>query len=191
MSLPTTYNLLEEYPNEIYIETGIWRGDSLQLAYEARMNARKKKRKVFETIIGIDIDPECIDFCKNRFDLYRVPDLSLQVLEGNSAKMLAEVIAPINEPITFFLDSHAQLIEGEPEYETPFPLFAELLQIGRHAIKNELKHVIIIDDILHLTHPDVTGWSLQDIFTRLRWINHNYSWKLVANPVKNNVLIAY
>jgi hypothetical protein len=180
MSLPPGYNLLKQYPNEIYIETGIWRGDSIQLALEAG----------FKKIIGIEIDHECIEFCRRRFDLInRAGWHGIELFFGDSARQLAQVLQTVSKPATIFLDSHAQWLEGEPEYATPFPLIDELRAIARHTIKTEIIHTIIIDDILHLTHPDITGWSFKTIADAVRMVYNDYSLSLVANPVKNNILI--
>lgn len=171
MSLPPSYNLLAKLPNRVYIETGIYRGDSIQLALDAG----------FEEIIGVELFSEHIDFCRKRFD----GNAAISYVLGDSAVCLWNVIKDIDEPITFFLDSHSQLFEDEPPMENPFPLLYELRQIARHPIKT---HTIIIDDVLYMTHPDVTGWSRSDIEYELRKIN-DYKIEYVANPVKNNLLI--
>ena len=176
MSLPPKYNLLAQHSNNHYIETGIWRGDSLQFAREAG----------FKNIVGIELFQENIDFCRSRFYLEQYPDV-LRLVKGDSAYSLWNVIKDIDEPITFFLDSHSQLFEDEPKTENPFPLLKELEQIGRHPIKI---HTIIIDDYLYLTHPKVTGWGNDEIEKALWKINPEYKISYVANPVVGNLLIA-
>lgn len=176
MSLPTTYNLLSRHLNTTFIETGSYRGDSVQQALEAG----------FVNIRSIDISEHNIDFCKHRFDLYRSPQGHLQFYEGDSAEILYDVIADVQDPITFFLDSHWQLFEDEEKGNNPFPLLKELQQIAQHPIK---AHTILIDDILVLTHPDVTGWSLKKIKAEVLKINPTYKFELIANPVVNNFLI--
>lgn len=180
MSLPPNKNLLAEYPNRYFVETGSYRGDAVALALEA----------CFADIRTIDIDPDNTKFCKYRFDLipradHAMPPITLYT--GDSAKCLGRMIAHINEPITFWLDSHSQLFEDEPELGEPFPLLKELGQIFDHPIST---HTILIDDILMMTHPDVTGWTRYDIENALLAINPAYKLKYVANPVKNNLLIA-
>lgn len=181
MSLPTNTNLFKHFGNQnnILVETGSWRGDGIQAGIEAGFNI----------IHSIDIDKQSIDFCHSRFDLNNLNQDKIKLYYGDSSKILYDVIKDINEPITFWLDAHSQLLEGEPEYETKFPLLKEIDQISNHHIKN---HMIIIDDLLHLTHPDITGWTREGIkyFIREK-INPNYCFELIANPVKNNILIAY
>lgn len=181
MSLPPNRNLLAEHPNRFFVETGSYRGDAIQLALEAG----------FTDIRTIDIDPENTKFCKYRFDLIPRKDhimLPVTLYTGDSAYDLLRMIADINEPITFWLDSHSQLLDDERDYHcNKFPLLAELALIKIHPIKT---HTIIIDDILVLTHPDVTGWSRKTIEDAILAINPEYKFRYVANPVKNNLLIA-
>lgn len=182
MSLPPNKNLLAEYPNHYFVETGTFRGDAIQLADDAG----------FDHIASIDIDPDNIDFCKSRFDLsnpkskvLKCSDLTLMI--GNSATELKRLIQFMDHSITFWLDAHSQLLEDEQPSEWPFPLLMELMQIGAHPIKT---HTILIDDILILTHPDVTGWSRKTIEDLILAINPAYKFQYVANPVKQNLLIA-
>lgn len=177
MSLPANYNLLKDYSNGAYVETGIWRGDSIQYALDVG----------FDRIIAIDNDKECINFCKSRFDLPN-SGLPIKLIHGDSALCLFDAIGGLQDRITFFLDSHWQLIEGTPKGDHPFPLFDEIYQIGKHHRKD---HSIIIDDLLYMTHPDITGWTLESIQQNILFINPNYRFKYIANPIVNNMLIAW
>lgn len=178
MSLPPNRNLLAEHPNRYFVETGTWRSDAVAAALEAGFNH----------IRTIDIDPEAAVFCSNRFWLKKNRHLDIKCYTGDSADMLAEMIADIQEQITFWLDSHWQLIEDEPAGANPFPLLWELAQIAEHPVKT---HTILIDDILMMTHPDVTGWSRKTIEDAILAINSAYKFEYVANPIKNNLLIAW
>jgi len=177
MSLPPSYNLLSKYPNRYFIESGSYRGDAIQKALDAG----------FQQIRSMDIDKENVTFCHHRFDLYRGKYPNILVRHGDSSKDFFQLFGGVQEPITFWLDAHSQLFEDEIEMGEPFPLLKELEQIERHPIKS---HTILIDDILVLTHPDVTGWSRQTIEAALMNINPAYRIEYIANPVKNNLLIA-
>jgi len=177
MSLPPSYNLLKQYPNPVFCETGIWRGDSIQQAIEAG----------FPNIIGLDNDQTAIDFCKQRFADVKPSDL-IGLYLADTAYGLWGTIQFIKEPTTFFLDAHWQLIEGTDPGENPFPLMNELLQIRAHDIKT---HTIIIDDLLYLTHPKITGWTLNEIKEAICRINIAYEFEEIANPVINNMLVAW
>lgn len=179
MSLPPNRNLFAEFKgeNRILVETGSYRGDGIAAALEAG----------YERVYSIDIDKEATQFCRTRFDLYRSPDPRIQLYTGDSASILGDIISGIHHPMTFWLDSHWQMLEGEPKGENPWPLLKELGHINNHPIKT---HTIIIDDILFLTHPDTTDWDLDLIKEYCSMINPRYKFQLVANPIINNILIA-
>ena len=176
MSLPPNRNLFKEFPNDVFVETGTYRGDGIAAALEAG----------YKEMYSVDIIQENIDFCKQRFDQ---PNSILPIFYScmDSGKYLNELLDIINprHTITFWLDAHSQLFEGEPDN---FPLLKELDHIGKHPVKS---HTIIIDDILVLTHPDVTGWSRKMIEDAILKINPAYKIQYVANPIKNNILIAH
>ena len=178
MSLPPNKNILKEFPNQVYVETGIWRGDSIQQAVEAG----------FEMIIGFDNDMESIKFCKNRFDLFNVNAHHIELYETNTAYGMWGTIQFIDKPMTIYLDAHWQMLEGTERGEDPFPLLDEISQIANHPIKT---HTIIVDDLLYLTHPDITGWTRAQIVAQISAINPNYQFSLIANPVINNMLVAW
>lgn len=177
MSLPPNKNLLAEYPNPMFIESGSYRGDALQLAIEAES---------FQQIRSMDLYKENVQFCYSRFNLRGGFYPNMKVIQGDTATDFWKFFQH-NLQATIWLDAHSQLFEDEPESNNPFPLLMELAQIAQHGVKT---HTILIDDILVLTHPDVTGWSRTVIEDAIRWINPDYQFKYVANPVRRNLLIA-
>jgi hypothetical protein len=177
MSLPSM-NLLRDFPNEYYVETGVYRGDSIQQAIDSGS---------FKKILGLEIDYEMVRFCKDRFDLYRHPREELRVYESDTAIELGMHIRNVPSPITFFLDSHWQMVAGTDKGRHPFPLLDELKQI---ETMRKGQDIIIIDDLLYLTHPDVTGWSKKKIIDALLKINPKYTIRITSNPIVDNLLIA-
>lgn len=183
MSMHPTRNLFKEFPNRVFFETGTFRGDGVQLAIDAG----------FEKIYTMDIDASHASFLRSRFQIKDFDELLMskheeEFLFADSAEYLYYAISKIKVPITFWLDAHAQHLEDEPEFRNPYPLLKELEQIARHPIKT---HTILIDDILHLTHPDITGWTRETIESALKAINPEYKFTYFANPVKNNILVAH
>jgi hypothetical protein len=179
MSMHPTRNLFAEFKgeNRVFVETGSYRGDGIQLALDAG----------YEKIISIDNDPAAIEFCMNRFDLFNIPDSKIELITGDSALCLLEVTKGIKEPITFWLDSHWQMLEGTVPGPNPFPLMYELLHIGK--LRPNV-HTIIIDDML-IMQKNITGYDKDDIEAKLLRINQFYTLEYFANPVINNILVAH
>lgn len=175
MSLPPTYELLSHHPNYYYIETGCWTGESMLRATHAY---------AFEIFYGIESDKRMFETTSDKFAFHH----KVKIIHDDSVHGLRELLPKLYKPATFFLDAHDSLIEGEPQHPNPFPLLEELRAIDECS--QIATHTIIIDDILHLTHPDVTGWKRQDIVNALLKINPNYSIRLISNPVKNNMIVA-
>lgn len=161
-----TRNYFAEFKgnHRIFIETGTYKGDGVRLAVEAG----------YERIHSIDIVPQ--------EGLTVMGHISYHV--GDSPDMLREILAEVNEPCMFWLDAHSQLMEGEADN---FPLLEELKVIASHHIKT---HTILIDDLLMMTHPNVTGWNLGGIINVIWVINREYRVKLLPNPIRENILLA-
>lgn len=177
MSMHPNRNLFKEFANSVFVETGSYRGDGIQLAINAG----------FEKIFSIDIDPENIEFCRNRFDLINNPDPRIILTHGDSAECLWPIIGRIEDRITFWLDSHWQMLEGTEKGKNPFPLRKELNQIRQHK-RND--HTILIDDML-IMQRNITGYDQGVIEEDLRRINRGYKLEYFANPVIDNILVAY
>ena len=178
-------NYFKEYKGDhrIFIETGSFHGDGIELAMQAG----------YDRIFSMDIDGADIAYCQERFEL--IPDDKkpainghISVICGDSATGLLKMMKYVNEPAMIWLDAHSQLFDDEPPSENPFPLLKELQQLSKHPIRT---HTILIDDILMLTHPDVTGWNKETIENALLMINSAYKLTYLSNPIVNNILLAH
>jgi len=176
MSMHPFKNYFKHYKgnHNIFIETGSFVGDSIELARQAG----------FKDIKSMDISLANVEHCCERFKGKKY----ITVVRGDSAKYLEIFFMDIREPAMIWLDAHSQLFDDEPPAENPFPLMKELEQIRMHPIKT---HTILIDDILILTHPEVTGWTKKDIEAKLLEINPDYKLVYLSNPVINNILLAH
>jgi hypothetical protein len=176
MSMHPFRNYFKEYKgnHNLFVETGSFTGEGIALARQAG----------FKEIKSMDISLANVEYCCERFKDKR----NVTVVRGDSAKFLEVLLMDIKEPAMIWLDAHSQLFDDEPPAENPFPLIKELEQIKQHPIKT---HTIIIDDILILTHPEITGWTKKDIEGRLLEINPNYKLVYLSNPVVNNILLAH
>lgn len=179
MSLPPHFNLLKEYRNEVFVETGSYRGDAIEQALDAG----------FRKILSFDNDARNIFFCRNRFDLFNEKNplrRMITLVHGDTAHALLDPIMEIDKRMTFWLDAHWQMLEGTEPGKNPFPLLDELEQIARHPIND---HTIIIDDCL-IMQWNIVGYDLNLIKTRIEKINPKYKFTMHSNPVINGIMAA-
>lgn len=128
MSMSLNSETLKRFTyNKIYIETGTFTGGSLLLAIHAG----------FEVLHSIEIDPKYFRGVCDNFAGFPQAHLYL----GNSLEILPKLLEDIDEPVTFFLDSH--LNPDSTLSEIHVPLLMELDIIKGHSVKN---HTILIDD---------------------------------------------
>ena len=174
MSMHPTRNYFAEFKgnNRVFVETGTYRGDGVYLAVQAG----------YEAIFSLDID-----MSNNSYRKLIGARCDVCFFEIDSAKGLGDIINGIDEPITFWLDAHWQFLDGHAKGENPFPLLKELEHIASHPVKS---HTIIIDDMMFLTHPEVTGWSRKTIHDALLRINPAYKFYYLPNPIIDNILVA-
>lgn len=117
----------EKYKVKTLVETGTYLG--------AMANATKND---FSKIYTIELDKKLYGRAKNKFKKFK----HINVLLGDSAKILPIIIKTIKKPILFWLDAHfSKGITARSDKETP--IIEELNCILNHPIK---KHVILIDD---------------------------------------------
>ena len=74
----------------------------------------------------------------------------VEVIHGDSGVVLADVIAPICEPITFWLDAHGRSCDTTGNLGMK-PLLRELAVIADHPLRDQ--HTIMIDDWYVVEHP--------------------------------------
>lgn len=165
MSMHPTRNYFAEYKGNCttFIETGTYKGDSALLARDAG----------FEKIHTIDI--------VRRDELLLPPGCYFHL--GDSPEVLARLLPTIKEPYMLWLDAHSQMMEGE---EDNYPLLKEIYVVFKQPY---LPRVVIIDDFLMMTHPDVTGFDGNEISDQF-W-SKGYKVDMLPNPIKNNILLAY
>jgi predicted O-methyltransferase YrrM len=107
------------YETEVLVETGVlWGTTGLYL------------KEKFKRIYTIDIDPASCQLARHLFSGTHV-----EVIEGDSGKIMPSVLSNVHEDALFFLDGHS---------ETDTPVLAELDAIAKHGSKG---HVIVIDDL--------------------------------------------
>lgn len=121
-------NLFRKYLSPVFIETGTLLGRGVKAALRAG----------FETVYSIELDPDLCAFNKAQFaDLPNV-----HIVKGESPSALAQILASIDTPATFWLDAH-RTGGGLDGGTSPYPIIDELQVIGSHSIKC---HTLLMDD---------------------------------------------
>lgn len=115
------------FNTQILIETGTYLGDMVQAM-----------KKTFSRIISFELDETLAAQAQQRF----ASDDHIQIVQGDSGKLLGDHIANINEPCLFWLDGHySGGITAKGALETPIK--NEMTIILSHPIDG---HVLLIDD---------------------------------------------
>lgn len=167
-------NVFKNHVNEVFIETGSYTGDGIFAALEYG----------FSKIISIEISPKYYSLCCQRFQNHK----NVEVIFGDSYKVLPDILKSINCKSTFWLDGHYSCGDtGIGDFWAP--LIQELDVIKNHQIKN---HTIIIDDMRCWEKPNEKhGFFKDDIFKKLYEINAQYELTYEDGHAPNDILVAY
>ncbi len=152
-----------KYSCNVFVETGTYLGDMVEAQ-------RKRFKKVFSIELGIDLFKNA----KKRFEPYK----NVTLFQGDSGKVLPEVMKYINEPAVFWLDGHYS--EGiTAKGDKDCPIYEELN--GIFAAK-KWNHILLIDDAFYFNG---TGdYPTQEALTNyIKAFNPNYKFEL-----KNDIL---
>ena len=125
-------------------------------------------KKSFKQIISFELDQALARQAQQRF----ANDHHIQIVQGDSGKLLGDYLATIDEPCLFWLDGHySGGITAKGALETPIK--NELAAILSHPVDG---HVILIDDARCFTGENdyPTLDELQN-FVAERKPNHKFS----------------
>jgi len=152
-----TAQLFSKYLNPVFVETGTYYGAGVQQALLAG----------FKDIRSVELSENLYKMCLEWFK--KIPNIRLY--HGNSSEKLWQMIADINEPITFWLDAHysdSSTAKG-PEFS---PIIKELDIIKRHPIKT---HIILIDDIKDMGTMYFDFVTREQVIEKIMTINPDYT----------------
>jgi hypothetical protein len=123
----TIRHYAEKYKLEILVETGTYYGDMVEAM-----------KKYFDHIYTIELSSELYKVAKKRFQ----KEKHVEVIHGDSGKVLKNLMKRISKPALFWLDGHYSAgVTARGEKDTP--IYEELQHI---LSKRDIGHVIIIDD---------------------------------------------
>jgi len=136
---PVKQAILRDYARRagtrVLVETGTFRGDMVEAMLPA-----------FDRVVSIELDPLLFERARERFR----GDPRVTLLQGDSGRLIPEVLAGIVAPTLFWLDGHYS--GGETARgERSTPVREELLAILHHPVDG---HVILIDDARCFTGQD-------------------------------------
>lgn len=161
-----------KFPNEYFVETGSYFGEGIEFALRAG----------FSYVLSIELSPFLHQECRRKFAPY--PNVIL--FQGDSGKLLSDMIEDIHSPITFWLDGHYS--EGyTSKGDKNSPIMEELEAIKEHPIKN---HTILIDDIRLLGTMSFDGVSLHQLKQKIWEINPHYKISFIDGSFPKDILVA-
>jgi len=160
------------FKTKYFVETGTYLGEGIKDALECN----------YPEIYSIEIKPELYWQQVSTFHSL----INVNIIFGDSAYILYDLIKDFNEQITFWLDGHySEGITGKGPYLCP--LIRELNQIKKHHIKT---HNIIIDD--WRLWDDWQTWrvSHNEILQIINEINPDYKIRFMPHITERDILIA-
>lgn len=163
--------ILKRYPNEVFCETGTYKGDGVQMALDCGFT-KVHSMEIFE--------PLYLQSSK-RF----VNDFRVKIWRGDTSNNLIDMICNINQPITFWLDSHASGCDSSYNANCPNPLLKELEVISKHPIKT---HTILMDDVRFFNE---WGMPIELLMKIILDINPLYNFCFEDGFQKEDIFVAY
>lgn len=172
--MPSKTENFKKYLNNIFVETGSFVGDGIQQALDAG----------FKNIISIELSDKYFEISRNRF----INNPNVEIVKGDSFKVLPDILKNINQPVTFWLDGHHSC--GDTALGDHWtPLMQELDVIKEHPIKT---HSILIDDMRCWEEPNpVHGFFKDDIIKKLSELNIDYKLTYENGLQENDILVAH
>lgn len=186
MSLSLNKDVLSKFTyNDTFIETGTFNGGGVQLAKEVG----------FKQIHSIEVSPKFYDIAVKRF----CSDSNINIHLGDSLTILPEILLTLDEPVTFFLDSHFFSFSPHENGLSPVdaPLLLELDIIKLYHIKT---NTILVDDRRAMGAQFASGEKLSPewlsitedlVVKKLLEINPKYNiYYMDSNNDKNDIIVA-
>ena len=169
--------VLRDYPNPVYIETGTAKGESVQVALDAG----------FGQIITIEVNPDVFAKACERF----IDKDNVMLVMGDSGVVLPNILDGVKDRATFWLDAHWSTGEEDlgPDINK-CPILHDLRAIAAHQIKD---HTILIDDIRYFRQGGIPQWNgvtLGDIMEVILNINPGYRISFRDGFCKDDILVA-
>jgi hypothetical protein len=154
--MPASLEFFRRYPNPVFIETGTYLCEGIELALAAG----------FQEVRSVELSEKLYAKAVAKY----ADRKNIRLFHGTSEDQLWNMIADVRAPMTFRLDAHFSggiTVKG-PENS---PILKELRIIGRHPIKT---HTILIDDRRQVGTADFDFVTEAQIVEAIRAINPAY-----------------
>ena len=117
----------KKYKAKIFVESGTYLGETTDFC-----------SRIFETVYSIELDKTLFEQAKLKFST----KTNIHLLQGDSGKVIEEILKKINSPTIFWLDGHySEGVTAKGDVNTP------ILQELTHIFNKSLElHIILIDD---------------------------------------------
>jgi hypothetical protein len=158
--------LARKFSCSTFVETGTFYGQMVEAV-----------RNFFPVVLSVELSHSLYEHNLRRFSGCS----NVRLFEGDSAKLMDEMIRYISGRAMFWLDGHYSG-PGTAKGETECPVMAELNVIEKHP-RND--HCILIDDADCFDEPSHTYPKLGEVRQQLLEINHKYD-----ITVEHNCIIA-
>jgi len=154
--MPLSKDVLEQYKNNVFVETGTYHGESVALALQLG----------FSAIHTIEVDNDLFTSVRLKYQ----NDKRVRAYLGDSADNLEHIVRNLASSATIWLDAHP-LVTPMPLFDPQFPLLRELIVLRRFLPSNN--HVILIDDMR--TFSDYER-SILEFAMRQMWPNAKFKY---------------
>jgi len=162
--MPITENVLRKYINPCFIETGSYKGSTIQKAIDIG----------FEKIISIELSPVLYKICLESFKNNK----NVTLYCGDVQLLLEKILKDIDLKITFWLDAHYSG-PGTAKGLKNDPIIEELDIIKKHHLKD---HTILVDDMRLM--------DKNSIINKIKEINNSYKFSFENGEIDNDILVA-
>ena len=161
---------LERFFKPVFIETGTWRGWTVQKAIEAG----------YEEIYTIELSKPVYDAAVIKFKDHK----NVFLFNGDTIQILPKILKDIKKPITFWLDAHFS--DSNVIGLKKFPIIEELEIIKKAGVKG---CNVLIDDRRLIEKR----WNLKEeqIISMLKDIDPGFKFCYLDKAIKDDVIVAY
>jgi stress-induced morphogen len=148
-----------EHHLRILIETGTFKGDTVMAL-----------RRDFDRLVSVELSPELHARAVRRARRER----NVEILLGDSAKVLPAVVSTLHQPALFWLDAHYSGDgSGTAKGDAISPISAELDLVLGHDVRG---HVVLIDDAQEFRDSACSGYpEVESVAAAAREYNYAMS----------------